>query len=321
MENYEKHMVETQNFQGELLVFEGAGVCAILLSGSVDTHAVPQLHDKVKAVAAGQRYNYIVDLDGVTYISSTGLGFLMYLYKQKREFIYLSNPRAAILKPFNLIDIKNLFHYYHLVDELKRQTGMPDDAITSIMEQKKTLRAMKPRKRGLEILADYLDNENELYEIRRMTPYIHAAEHQDTFLLPAEEKYASVLYVFLDRVFGRAKDYSGEPINEGTVELVAKELMTNAVKHGYGHQPGGMVEVGYQADRKKVEITFTDHGKGCLPGVGKEDGLPPMGLDILRKIFDELTISDAPRTKAAGLVLGPGTTVRMVKYLKPNTSP
>jgi anti-sigma regulatory factor (Ser/Thr protein kinase) len=152
-----------------------------------------------------------------------------------------------------------------------------------------------------------------------MTSLIHAAEHQDAISLPAEEMYASMLYMFLDRAFGRVSEYSGEPVDGATIELIAKELMTNAVTHGYGRQPGGMVEASYAADREKIEIRFADHGQGYSPAVPADDGVPSVGLELLRKIFDELTISEAPGEKAEGLVLGKGTMVRMVKYLKPRT--
>jgi len=316
MAHGETHIIDTQNFHAAVMVFDQAELCAILLSGSMDTHVVPQLQDRVTAVAAGQRYNFIVDLDEVSYISSTGLGFLMFLQKRQRDFVYLSNPRPAVMKPFNLFDIKSLFRYFQLVEDLCGQAGISDAVLAAVREQKGAMRALQPRKRGLEILADYLDNEKELYEVRRMTPYIHAAEHKDAITLPAEEKYASVLYMFLDRVLGRSNTYRGEPLDEGTIELIAKELMTNAVKHGYGHQPGGLVEVGYVTGPARIEISFTDRGRGYAPGARPEDGLPSAGLVLLRKLFDELTISEAPPGGAEGLVLGKGTMVRMVKYLK-----
>ena len=321
MENMDKRAVETPSFHGTVLVFDRLDLCAILLSGSMDTHVAAQLREKVSAATAGKRYNFVADLDGVTYISSSGLGFLMYLLKNKREFVYLSNPRPAVMKPFNLFDIKSLFRYYQSVDDLGNQPGLPSEILSSLREQKNALRAMGPHKRGLEILADYLDNEEELHEVQRITPLIHAAEGGDAITLPAQEKYASVLYVFLARAFGRVNEYSGEPIDEPAIELIARELMTNAIKHGYGHQPGGMVEASYKADRAKIEISFTDHGTGYSPAARADDALPSAGLELLRKIFDELTISEAPKTKAEGLVLGTGTMVRMVKYFKPNAEP
>jgi anti-sigma regulatory factor (Ser/Thr protein kinase) len=180
---------------------------------------------------------------------------------------------------------------------------------------------VRQQKQWVNILRNYLAEEELAREIQRMSSYVEAAERQDAIILPAEEKYASVLYKYLDRVFGRVNEYSGEPIDEPAIELIAKELMTNAAKHGYGYQPGGMVEVSYTADRAKIEIRFTDRGKGYAPAAPADDDLPSAGVELLRKLFDELTISEAPRGKAKGLVLGKGTMLRMVKYLKPRTRP
>ncbi|MRR08818.1 STAS domain-containing protein [bacterium] len=315
MEHREKHVVETLNFNGTLLAFDRIGLCAILLSGSMDTHVVAQLREKTDAVIAGRRFNFVVDLDGVSYVSSTGLGFLMNLLRRKRDYVFLSNPRPAVLKPFNLFDVTNLFSYYRSVDDLVRQPGVPAEVVADIRSQKESVRALGPHKRGLEILADYLENEEELHEIQRMTPYIHAAEQQDRITLPAEEKYASVLYMFLERAFSRAGECAGEPIDDQTVELVAKELMTNAVKHGYHHRHGGMVRASYATDPAKIVITFTDHGTGYAPAAPDDDGLPAAGLQLLRRLFDELTIGEADAAAAEGLVLGKGTTVRLVKHL------
>jgi anti-anti-sigma factor len=321
MDGFKKQLIETQNFYGEVLLFDQAEICAILLSGSLDSHIVQQLRDKISALENGKQYNYIVDLDGVTFISSTGLGFLMYLLKNRLEFVILSQPNLAVMKPFNLLGIKERFRYYQTIEDLAKQPEVPKEVLPPFWVAKDDVTAGYQRKKWVNILRGYLAEEELASEIEYMSAYLNAAEHQDTITLPADEKYASMLYIFLGRVFGRAKVYSGEPIDEGTIELVAKELMTNAVKHGYGRKPGGMVEAGYTVDLTKVEISFTDHGRGYLPSPAKENGMPPMGMDLLRKIFDQLSISPAPQTKAGGLVLGPGTTVRMVKYLKPKASP
>ena len=315
---FKKSVVEEPNFSATILVFDRADLCAILLSGSLDTHVVPRLREAAKAATAGKKCNYVVDLDGVTYISSTGLGFLMYLLKQQREFVFLSNPRPAVLKPFNLFDIKSLFRYYQTVADLGTQPGLTDEVISAIRGQKGSLRATGPHKRGLATLAEYLENEEE---VQRMAPYIHGAGQQGRITLPAEEKYAGVLYLFLEKAFGQAGELLGEPIDEAAIELISKELMTNAAKHGYGHQKGGMVEVGYAVDTAKIEVSFADRGRGYSPGAPAEDGLPSAGLAMLRGIFDELTIAPGPEGRSEGLVLGGGTTVRMVKRVKPKAGP
>jgi anti-anti-sigma factor len=148
MENMKKYVIETPSFSGTLLLFESVNLCAILLSGSMDTHVITQMREKLIAVMAGKRYNFVVDLDAVNYISSTGLGFLLYLLKQEREFVCLSNPRAAVIRPFNLFDIKSLFRYYQAIEELENQPAVPNEILSSIREQKDALRAMGPHWRS-----------------------------------------------------------------------------------------------------------------------------------------------------------------------------
>ncbi len=321
MSDWEKHVVETLNFNATVLVFDQSDLCAILLSGSMDTHVVAMLREKVNAATIGKRYNYIVDLDGLTYISSTGLGFLMYLLKHQREFVYLSHPKLAVLKPFNLLGIRTMFRYYQTVGDLEKQPEVPAEILSPFWVEKEEVAAARQRKKWVNILRDYLVDGELTREIQLMSAYLGAAEDGDSITLPAEEKYASVLYKFLDRAFDNVNEYSGEPIDEAAIELMAKELMANAVKHGYGGQPGGMVTARYAADRVRIEITFSDHGKGYSPAAASDDAQPAAGLQLLRKIFDELTVGEAQHQAAEGLVLGKGTTVRMVKYLKPRSRP
>ncbi|MCU0606939.1 MAG: ATP-binding protein [Candidatus Edwardsbacteria bacterium] len=321
MADFEKHVVETLNFNATVLVFDTADLCAILLSGSMDTHVVAMLREKVNAATVGKRFNYIVDLDGLTYISSTGLGFLMYLLKHQREYVYLSHPKLAVLKPFNLLGIRTMFRYYQTVGDLEQRPEVPAEVLSPFWVEKEEVAAARQRKKWVNILRDYLIDGELTREIQQMSAYLGAAEDGDTITLPAEEKYASVLYKFLDRAFHTVNEFSGEPIDEAAIELIAKELMANAVNHAYGNRPGGTVVARYSTDRVRIEITFTDHGRGFSPAAPDEGGLPGAGLQLLRKIFDELTVGEAPRGVAQGLVLGKGTTLRMVKYVKPRTRP
>lgn len=306
---FEKNTVEAPGFSALLLLFSRFDLCAVIISGSMDTNIVDRLHNRTTDLAAGRRLDYVVDLDAVTYISSTGLGYLMNLLKQKKEHVYLSNPGPAVLKPFSLFDIKHLFRYYRSLDDLAVSSALPGEVVAVLRDQKGLLKAATPRRRGLEILADYLENEDELHEIQRMTPYIHSARYRDAINLPAEDRFVGVLYKFLERAFQRFKKQGGPAVDEATVEMISKELMTNAIKHGYSNRPGGVVEVAYVLDQPELTITFTDQGRGYDPSSRPLEALPPTGLEMLRRVFDRVEIGPPP---AEGQGSAKGTSVRLV---------
>jgi anti-anti-sigma factor len=315
-EQMNKLVVETPNFTAKILVFDKLDTCVILLSGTMEPHTVSHLRDKVNSATIGKKYNYIVDMDGVTYISSTGLGFLMYLVKNRKDSVYLSKPGPAVLKPFDLLGIQHLFSYYHALEDLEKKPGLPSEVLSPLWVEKKVLAASLQQKQWVKILKDHLVARELTREIQSMSPYLEAAERQDAIVLPADEKYASVLYKFLDRALGLAVERGGEPLDAATIEIISRELMANSIKHGYGYQTGGVVEVGFKFEDDQIAITFTDHGRGYAPSAPSDDALPSAGLELMRKVFDELAIGEPPQKLSDGLVLGKGTMVRLVRRLK-----
>ncbi len=313
MPDFNKQTLETSNFTAKIIVFDSLDLCAVFLSGQMESHLASQLREKVYSTTIGKRYNYLVDLEGLTSISSNGLGFLMYLAKNKRDFVYISRPHSAIIQPFNLLGIGHLFLYYHSLEDLERQHGFPQAALSVLWMEKKVLSATLHQKQWVKILKEHLASRELTKEIQSLSAYLEAAEKQNPITMPADDKFTSILYRFLERAFAEYEEAGGQNLEAATLELIAKELMANAVKHGYNYQSGGQIEAGYRIENGHLEITFTDHGRGYNPRPNGDDSLPSAGLEMLRKIFDRLEISVPPQRLAEGLVLGPGTLVRMIK--------
>lgn len=308
---------EFGNLFSRFLFDEETNICAIILSGSLDTHSILSLQNEIKQMITTGEYNFIVDLSHATSISSKGLGFLIYLAKHRKNFIFLSYPPESILKPFQLLDMKDLFKYYHSIDELKDMAMIPERLILPIQQEKVLIREVTYKKKWKKILRDYLTTEEEKEEIEKMAPYIEQADNSDSIVLPSEEKYSCVLYRFLNRIFSEVENIDREQVDDTIIELAAKELVTNAVKHGYDYRKDGVIEVNFNSTEDKIEINFIDYGKGFSPEIPST--IPPLstGLQLLNKIFDEVKISEAPEKEVDGAILGKGSMVTMVKNLNP----
>jgi anti-anti-sigma factor len=310
--------LEFSNFFARLLYDKTSHIFILILSGSMDKTPMMKVQEHVSSIISDEKFDFIVDISHATYVSSTGLGFLMYLLKKRKDIIFISCPPEIILKPFKLLEMDELFQFYYNPEELKMRASIPDDIIQIIKDETFRIEDYPYKKRWLNILSEFFNTEEELKkEILKMTPYIKRANNHNTITLPSEEKYAFIVYSFLHRVFFEVAKINQEEIDEILIELIAKELMTNAVKHGYDYNKDGVVEVNYEINDERLLLHFIDFGKGFSPSKDSDDHFPSTGLHLLQKIFDKIDIENAPKKDIDGLVLGKGTMVKMVKYIKP----
>ncbi len=304
-------------FYCRYLIDEENGIIVIIFSGSLDKEPILRVKKHIQDNVLKGQFNFIVDLTYVNYISSTGLGFLMYLSKYKERFAFLSFPPDEIQKPFKLLELDEYFQFYSNPDELKTRASVPEHIIYALKDETAIIR-LQYKMRWMNILRGYVSSHEEtMKEVDRMRPYLHDADTENSLTIPSEEKYACVLYRFLDRVFRQEAHISREEIDEALIELIAKELITNAVKHGYGNRKDGVIEANYAIDNEKLLFNLVDYGKGFSSPSPRHDLFPSAGLKLLDKLFDEVVIRRAPKKKVSGVVLGKGTQISMTKYLKP----
>jgi anti-sigma regulatory factor (Ser/Thr protein kinase) len=236
--------------------------------------------------------------------------------KYRNDFIFLSSPPEVIFKAFKLLDTEDLFMFYFTPDELKKRAGITDDAINLIKEESRAIKDITYKKRWVKILREHFPTYYEaMKEVEKLTPFIQQAEHLQSISLPSQGKYICVLYKFLDRILFRVAKLNREEVDDVIVELIAKELMTNAIKHGYDNKPDGIVEANYSLENDTLIFNVIDYGKGFFPQKPSHDLIPPAGLELLRKIFDKVDINEAPKKSVDGLVLGKGTMVTLTKKL------
>jgi anti-anti-sigma factor len=290
-------------------------ICLIIFTGSMDTDSILNLKERTQDIVKKREYDFVVDLSHVVYIGSTGLGYLAFLAKYRKNFLFLSAPPEEISKPFKLLEMEDIFRFYQEPHELLKENLVPETVVPLLVYEIDQIRDIQYHKRWVKILRDYLSHDEVIKEIKRLTPYIKDANESQKIFLPSELKYTCILYKFLDRAFNDVAKIGREKVDDATLELIAKELMTNSVRHGYGYRKDGVVQANYEIGRDSIEIRVIDYGKGFL-GREKEQELPRTGLELLKKIFDEVAISEAPKEKLKGKVLGKGTMVKMVKKLK-----
>lgn len=312
-----KETYEYANFTARIIFDKNVDICAMVLSGAMDTEPIMEFRNKFKERILVHRYDFIVDLDRVTYISSTALGFLMFLASHKKNTVYLSTPQKNVAKPIKILGIHSMFKSYDRIDELKEKITIPDTVLEYVAEPSSVQKHVQYLSRWLKILRDYLAYVQITEEINKLTPYIQQAEQANNITLPSDEKYTCVLYIFLEKVFREIAKFDQDEVDDDMLEMMAKELMSNSVVHGYNYNKEGVVEANYTIDTIKLELNIIDYGKGFSDT--NQQLFPKTGLQLLEKFFDNISFADAPKKEVQGLVLGKGTKVTLTKNLIPHS--
>jgi anti-sigma regulatory factor (Ser/Thr protein kinase) len=229
--------------------------------------------------------------------------------------VYLSTPRPAVAKPLKILGIHSMFKSYERIEKLKQNIAISDPVLEYLSEPTAEQKNVQYLSRWLKILRDYLAYEQTEEEIKILTPYIQKAEQANIITLPSDKKYTCVLYIFIEKIFRNIAKFDKDEINDDVIEIMAKEIMTNAVMHGYDNKKDGIVEASYSIDTKKLDIFVTDYGKGFTDT--QRHPFPKTGLKLLEKYFDNIVIAEAPKKEVEGLVLGKGTKMTLTKNLIP----
>ena len=119
---------------------------------------------------------------------------------------------------------------------------------------------------------------------------------------------AAFFEVLLGRTIAGVRPVSDEALHD--LKLALTEACTNSVKHAYGENSVGNVDIVYEllADRLAVEIG--DAGSGFDPNSGPDNGDEleegGLGIAIIRALTDEVEIGERE---------GGGSRLRFVKLL------
>ncbi len=90
------------------------------VGGEVDVYTAPKLREKLIELVSDGSYHLVVDLEGVDFLDSTGLGVLVGGLKRLRSHdgeLVLVCTKNRILKVFEITGLTKVFSIYDSVDD------------------------------------------------------------------------------------------------------------------------------------------------------------------------------------------------------------
>ena len=99
---------------------EATGFTVIAVGGEIDVYTAPKLREKLISLVEAGSYQLIVDMEGVEFLDSTGLGVLVGGLKRVRAhdgWIDLVCTQSRILRIFRITGLNKVFSIYDTVAE------------------------------------------------------------------------------------------------------------------------------------------------------------------------------------------------------------
>lgn len=99
---------------------EEGGRTVVEVGGEIDVYTAPKLREQLVDLVAGGRYHLIVDMQGVDFLDSTGLGVLVGGLKRVRSHdgsLHLVCSQERILKIFRITGLTKVFPIHGSVAE------------------------------------------------------------------------------------------------------------------------------------------------------------------------------------------------------------
>src|ERR1700722_709943 len=108
---------------------ETPGFTVIEVGGEIDVYTAPKLREKLISLAESGSSHLIVDMEGVEFLDSTGLGVLVGGLKRVRAhegWIDLVCTQGRILRIFRITGLNKVFNIYETVPEAVAAHEPPD---------------------------------------------------------------------------------------------------------------------------------------------------------------------------------------------------
>jgi serine/threonine-protein kinase RsbW len=129
-----------------------------------------------------------------------------------------------------------------------------------------------------------------------------------TLRVPAKPEYVALCRLALTGL-SQLREIGDDTIAD--LKLALTEAVSNSVRHAYGPNGDGHVDVTYELAPDRLRIEVADDGEGFdpdeTPRFDAEVSEGGLGIAIIRSIADEFEIASAPGER--------GSRLRFVKYL------
>jgi len=249
----------------------------IIFWGSLDSDPINEWREKHTFLFQKPR-DYFLHLSLVNFMSSTALGLLYLFLSRKKEkvCIYANEYVKEGLRTLNILE------HFEEVDE----SSFPEEMV----EERRKMEGfvVELRKRWVKILRDFVPQERVMDEIQEIGKFFPELKNE-CIKFPADMKYAALAYKYLESL----------PLDPDELEFLVKELLHNAIHHGYEGRPGE-VKVCIRS-KSPPRISFIDYGKGfrrrkAIEGRGR-------GLELIEKKFGKIEIKVPEEGKGTEVVV------------------
>ena len=136
-----------------------------------------------------------------------------------------------------------------------------------------------------------------------------AGERSIRLRIPAKAEYITLCRLALTGL-ARVREISDDTMAD--LKLALTEAVSNSVRHAYGPDGKGHVDITFELEQDRLGVEVVDDGEGFDPDErpafdGEELSEGGLGIAIIRTIADEFEIESTPGVR--------GSRLRFVKHL------
>lgn len=281
----------------------GAKTLVITLGGRAETGDATLLLELLqREFLRLDRWNFVLNLSYLSYLSSTALGIVLELDASKVARLTLTGASQKFLRALESVglaaDRSRGLRLQPTIKAALAKERFPGSAVLVCeMDQERVGRDAEGLTRESDLLRwasqgrlralDLIQAQTQLDRI-----FEQRFEKAPSVVFPSELRYGVLLYQFLRKRFEQSGLFhphalAKDVLDEEDLEVVVKELLENSIRHGYGGRSSGLITATTRASPGRFDLEFTDFGKGYHPGILQRAlGRGGLGLQRLARLFE-----------------------------------